>query len=81
MTWTSSTADSTVSNSAVNLASRSPIKNPKPRHKRESIEARLNIVFAALAITRLVEDRTGWSIRKFVRTAGRPRWEIMLRGR
>jgi hypothetical protein len=41
-------------------------------HKRESIEA-LSIVFAALAITRLVEDRTGWSIREFVRTARRYR--------
>jgi hypothetical protein len=30
-------------------------------------------VFAALAIGRLVEDRTGWSIRRFVRTARRYR--------
>ena len=30
-------------------------------------------MFAALAIGRLVEDRTGWSIRKFVRTARRYR--------
>jgi hypothetical protein len=30
-------------------------------------------VFAALAVSRLVEDRTGWSIRKFVRTARRYR--------
>jgi hypothetical protein len=27
------------------------------------------IVFAALAVGRLIEDRTGWSIRRFVRTA------------
>jgi transposase len=46
---------------------------PIYHHKRESIEAHLSIVFAALAITRLVEDRTGWSIRKFVRTARRYR--------
>jgi len=46
---------------------------PIYHHKRESIEAHLNIVFAALAITRFVEDRTGWSIRKFVRTARRYR--------
>jgi transposase len=42
---------------------------PIYHHKRESIEAHLTIVFAALAITRLIEDRTGWSIKKFVRTA------------
>ena len=42
-------------------------------HKRASIEAHLTIVFAALAVSRLVEDRTGWSIRKFVQTARRHR--------
>ena len=31
------------------------------------------IVFAALAVGRLVEERTGWSIRRFVRTARRYR--------
>jgi hypothetical protein len=31
------------------------------------------VVFAALAITRFIEDRTGWSIKKFVRTARRYR--------
>lgn len=41
--------------------------------KRDSIEAHLAVVFAALAITRLIEDRTGWSIKKFVRTARRYR--------
>jgi hypothetical protein len=46
---------------------------PIYHHKRESIEAHLSIVFAALAVSRLVEDRTGWSIRKFVRTARRYR--------
>jgi len=46
---------------------------PIYHHKRESIEAHLTIVFAALAITRLIEDRTGWSIKKFVRTARRYR--------
>jgi hypothetical protein len=30
-------------------------------------------VFAGLAVTRLVEDGTGWSITKFVRTACRYR--------
>jgi hypothetical protein len=46
---------------------------PIYHHKRESIEAHLSIVFAALAVGRLVGDRTGWSIRKFVRTARRYR--------
>jgi hypothetical protein len=46
---------------------------PIYHHRRESIEAHLTIVLAALAVTHLVEDRTGWSIRKFVRTARRHR--------
>jgi hypothetical protein len=46
---------------------------PIYHHKRESIEAHLTIGFAALAVGRLVEDRTGWSIRRFVRTARRYR--------
>ena len=40
---------------------------------KESIDAHLSIVFAALAVTRLIEDRTGWSIKKFVRTTRRYR--------
>ncbi|GAB88165.1 putative transposase [Gordonia rhizosphera NBRC 16068] len=40
---------------------------------RDSIEAHLSIVFAALAITRVIETRTGWSIRKFVTTTRRYR--------
>jgi hypothetical protein len=40
---------------------------------RDSIEAHLTIVFAALAVSRWIEDRTGWSIRKFVKTARRYR--------
>ena len=46
---------------------------PIYHHKRESIDAHLSIVFAALAIGRFIEDRTGWSIRKFVRTTRRYR--------
>lgn len=46
---------------------------PIYHHKRESIEAHMSIVFAALAVTRLIESRTGWSIKKFVRTARRYR--------
>ncbi|MEV4102123.1 IS1634 family transposase [Nonomuraea sp. NPDC049649] len=46
---------------------------PIYHHKRESIDAHLTIVFAALAVGRWIEARTGWSIRKFVRTARRCR--------
>jgi hypothetical protein len=46
---------------------------PIYHRKRDSIEAHLTIVFAALAVSRWIEDRTGWSIRKFVRTARRYR--------
>jgi transposase len=46
---------------------------PIYHHKRESIDAHLTIVFAALAVSRYIEDRTGWSIKKFVRTARRYR--------
>jgi virulence plasmid B protein len=40
---------------------------------RDSIETHLTIVFAALAISRWIEDTTGWSIKKFVKTARRYR--------
>jgi len=40
---------------------------------RDSIEAHLTIVFAALAVSRWIEDTTGWSIRKFVKTVRRYR--------
>ena len=46
---------------------------PIYHRKRESIEAHLAVVFAALAVGRLIEERTGWSIRRFVRTARRYR--------
>jgi Transposase DDE domain len=46
---------------------------PIYHHQRDSIEAHLTIVFAALAVSRWTEDRTGWSIRKFVKTARRYR--------
>jgi hypothetical protein len=46
---------------------------PIYHHKRESIEAHLNVVFAALAVTHHVETCTGWSIKQFVRTARRYR--------
>jgi hypothetical protein len=46
---------------------------PIYQRRRESIEAHLTIVSAALAVSRRIEDRTGWSIKKFVRTARRYR--------
>ena len=46
---------------------------PIYHHLRESIEAHLTIVFAALAVSRRIEKQTGWSIRKFVRTTRRYR--------
>jgi hypothetical protein len=46
---------------------------PIYHHLRDSIDAHLTIVFAALAVSRWIEDRTGWSIRKFVRTTRRYR--------
>jgi len=46
---------------------------PIYHRKRESIEAHLTVVFAALAVTRLIEERAGWSIKKFVRTTRRYR--------
>jgi transposase len=41
---------------------------PVFHHQREAIEAHLTIVFAALAISRHLQDTTGVSIKKFVRT-------------
>ena len=46
---------------------------PVYHHLRDSIEAHLTIVFAALAVSRWIETTTGWSIRKFVKTARRYR--------
>jgi len=46
---------------------------PIYHHKRESIEAHLAVVFAALAVTHDIEHKTGWSIKRFVQTARRYR--------
>jgi hypothetical protein len=46
---------------------------PIYHRKRDSIAAHLTIVFAALAVSRWIEAQTGWSIRKFVKTARRYR--------
>jgi hypothetical protein len=53
---------------------------PIYHHQRDSIEAHLTIVFAALAVSRWIENQTGWSIRKFVRTARRYRTIEILAG-
>jgi hypothetical protein len=37
--------------------------------RARSSGGRLTIVFAALAVDRRIESQTGWSIRKFVKTA------------
>jgi hypothetical protein len=41
---------------------------PVYHHKRQSIDAHLTIVFAAVAVSHWIETQTGWSIKKFVRT-------------
>jgi transposase len=46
---------------------------PIYHHKRESIEAHLSIVFAALAVSHWIEHKTGWSIKKFIQTTRRYR--------
>jgi Transposase DDE domain len=40
---------------------------------RDSIEAHLSVVFAAMAVSHRIEHQTGWSIKKFVRAARRYR--------
>ena len=45
------------------------------------IEAHLSIVFAALAVSHWIEHQTGWSIKKFVRTARRFRTVKIQAGR
>ena len=54
---------------------------PVYHHKRESIEAHLTIVFAALAVSQWIETQTGWSIKKFVRTTRRYRTVQIKAGR
>jgi hypothetical protein len=54
---------------------------PIYHHKRESIDAHLTIVFAALAVSHWLEHQTGWSIKKFVRTARRYRTVRIKAGR
>ena len=54
---------------------------PIYHHTRESIEAHLTIVFAAMAVSHYIENQTGWSIKKFVRTARRYRTVQIKAGR
>jgi hypothetical protein len=54
---------------------------PVYHHKRESIDAHLTIVFAALAISHWIEHQTSWSIKKFVRTTRRYRTVRIKAGR
>jgi transposase len=46
---------------------------PVYHRKRDSIEAHLTVVLAAMAVSRWIEKTTGWSIRRFVKTARRCR--------
>ena len=41
----------------------------RPVYHHKAIEAHLTIVFAALAVSHWLEHQTGWSNKKFVRTA------------
>jgi hypothetical protein len=54
---------------------------PIYHHIRESIEAHLSIVVAAMAVSHWIEVQTGWSIKKFVRTARRYRTVQIKAGR
>jgi len=54
---------------------------PIYHRKRDSIEAHLTIVFAALAVSRWIEAQTGWTVRKFVKTARRYRTIEIQAGR
>ena len=54
---------------------------PIYHYLRESIEAHLSIVVAAMAVSHFIETQTGWSIKKFVRTARRYRTVKIRAGR
>ena len=54
---------------------------PIYHHTRQSIEAHLTIVFGAVAVSHWIEHQTGWSIKKFVRTARRYRTVTIQAGR
>ena len=54
---------------------------PIYHHTRDSIEAHLTVVFAAMAVSHWIERQTGWSIKRFVRTARRYRTVQIRAGR
>jgi hypothetical protein len=54
---------------------------PVYHHLRDSIEAHLTIVFAALAVSRWIEHQTGWSISRITKTARRYRTFRIQAGR
>jgi transposase len=59
--------------------SKSDLKaRPIFHHKRDSIEAHLTIVLAALAIGKVIESQTGISIKRFVRTLRPVRSGVVL---
>jgi transposase len=51
---------------------------PMFHHTRDAIEAHLTVVFAALAVARYLQNATGLSIKKIVRTL-RPLQQITVR--
>jgi hypothetical protein len=57
------------------IASPGPAGQARPiyHRTRDSIEAHLSVVFAAMAVSHWIEHQTGWSIKKFVRSARRYR--------
>ena len=64
---------------ALSRLSKSDLRaRPIFHHTRESIEAHLTIVFAALAVARYLQDATGMSIKKIVRTL-RPLQQMSVR--
>ena len=65
--------DQQVAKAAKAVAGLAPLKRNRFIALDGATKAHLTIVFAALAVTRFIEDRTGWSIKKFVRTARRYR--------
>jgi transposase len=54
---------------------------PVYHRKRESIDAHLTAMFAALIVSHWLETQTGWSIKKFVRTTRRYRTAQIKAGR
>jgi len=65
---------------SVRMANSDLQARPVFHRTRDSIVAHLTIVFAALAVSRWIEHQTGWSIRKFVKSARRYR-TIGIQGR